>query len=113
MELTRRHLAPIFQNIVKVLCVSPGQLELFEPWAIEQARKLRKAAEHSKLSLTYEADLLREELAQLSTPSGPQSMAGELDEQIRWCKSMWLTGLLDVVDDLLDEAESAAYPWAA
>ena len=68
MDLTRQHLAPIFENIVHLLGTQPGQLELFEPWANEQALRLRRAAVHGKPSLSYEAELLRDELNLMIEP---------------------------------------------
>jgi|GEM_PF-5623611 hypothetical protein len=111
MDLTRRHLGPIFENIAEIL--PSAQLEQFEPWAIEQALRLRRAAQHGTASLSYEAELLREELMHLTPPKEFERMLTERTERMRLCQRQWLTGLLDFVDDLLDDHEISLLPWAA
>ncbi len=112
MDLTHQHLSPIFENIAELLATSPGQLEQFEPWAKEQAGRLKRAAEHGTPSLAYEAELLREELALLSSPGDLVKMLTGRSERMRLCQRQWITGLLDFVDDLLDDAPELV-PWAA
>lgn len=103
MDLTHQHLSPIFENIANLLDKTPGQLEQFEPWAIEQQRRLRRAADHGKPCLASEAELLRDELAHLSPPVEFERMITERTERMRLCQRLWLTGLLDFVDDLIDD----------
>ena len=112
-DLTRQHLAPIFENIVELLGSTPGQLQQFEPWAKEQALRLRRAAEHGKPSLAYEADLLREELSLMITPTNFERMMTERTERMRLCQRLWLTGLVDFVDDLMEDQPPSGLPWAA
>ena len=112
MDLTRQHLTPIFENIVNLLGTVPGQLEQFEPWANEQALRLRRAAEHGKPSLSYEADLLRDELNLMVTPPDFDRMMTERTERMRLCQRLWLTGLCDFVDDLMEQP-AEDLPWAA
>jgi hypothetical protein len=113
MDLTRHHLAPIFENIINLLGATSGQLELFEPWAQEQSLRLRRAAEHGKPSLSYEAELLRDELHHMLTPVDLERMLTERTERMRLCQRMWLTGLIDFVDDLLDDQVPAQLARAA
>ncbi|MDP1827185.1 MAG: hypothetical protein Q8L48_28185 [Archangium sp.] len=103
MDLTHQHLSPIFENIVNLLDKTPGQFAQFEPWAIEQQRRLRRAADHGKPSLAYEAELLRDELSNMSPPVEFERMITERTERMRLCQRLWLTGLLDFVDDLMDD----------
>lgn len=113
MDLTHRHLGPIFENIGALLADVPGQLQQFEPWAIEQSHRLQRAAQHGKPSLAYEAELLRSELAHLIPPPEFERMLTERSERMRLCQRQWLTGLLDFVDDLLDDEASDVFPRAA
>lgn len=111
MELTRQHLVPIFEHIVELLGPAPGQLEQFEPWAKEQTVRLRLAAERGRPSIGAEAALLREELALMTRPEELDQVPTERTARMRLCQRLWLTGLLDFVDDLL-ETPDALVPWA-
>lgn len=113
MDLTHQHLEPIFESIFDLLEGTPGQVEQFEPWAIEQAQRLRDAAALGKASLGFEADLMRDELEQMKVPRSFTRMTTERSERMRLCQRMWLTGLLDFVDDLVVESPHGDVPWAS
>lgn len=113
MDLTHQHLEPIFENIFDLLGGTPGQIEAFEPWAIDQALRLRNAATGGRASLRYEAELMREELEQMKVPASFTRMTTERTERMRLCQRQWLTGLLDFVDDLLGAPADDDVPWAA
>lgn len=102
MELAQRHLGPIFEHIVFLLSRSPEQLEIFEAWAASQMSRLHHSAQHGSAALSFEVELLREDLALLSPPEDFDAMLTERTERMRLCQRQWLTGLLDFVDDLLD-----------
>jgi hypothetical protein len=113
MKLAERHLAPIFEHIVDMLSRSPQQLEIFETWAASQMNRLHAAAKHGTASLSFEAELLREDLTLLSPPEDFVAMITERTERMRLCQRLWLTGLLDFVDDLLDDAQTMPLAQAA
>jgi hypothetical protein len=113
MDLTHQHLEPIFENIFDLLEGTPGQVAQFEPWAIDQAARLRNAATAGKASLRFEADLIRGELERMKVPASFTRMTTERTERMRLCQRMWLTGLLDFVDDLVAEPSSDEVPWSA
>lgn len=113
MDLTHQHLEPIFENIVDLLGSTPGQLERFEPWATEQAQRLRNAAAGGRASLLFEADLIRVELVEMKAPESFERMTTDRTERLKLCQRLWLTGLLDFVDDLLGEGPQLEVPWAA
>jgi hypothetical protein len=113
MDLTRQHLGPIFENVAALLEAVPGQLEQFEPWANEQSHRLHRAAAHGLASLSFEAELMREELALLKPPAEFERMLSERTERMRLCQRQWLTGLLDFVDDLIEDHQVPQLPWAA
>jgi hypothetical protein len=113
MDLTHQHLGPIFENIAELLGAVPGQLEQFEPWANEQSNRLRRAAAHGIASLSFEADLMRQDLTKLAPPVEFERMLTERTERMRLCQRQWLTGLLDFVDDLLEDHQVPQLPWAA
>lgn len=113
MDLTHQHLEPIFENIFNLLGATPGQLEQFEPWAIEQALRLRNAASGGTASLRFEAEMLRDELEQMKVPASFTRMTTERTERMRLCQRMWLTGLVDFVDDLVEAQPNDDVPWAA
>ncbi|MFO0594551.1 MAG: hypothetical protein U0228_04585 [Myxococcaceae bacterium] len=103
MELTERHLAPIFENITVLLQPLPGMLEQFEPWADAQTDRLRRAAQFGVASLAFEAEQMRDELALLTPPAEFDRMLTERSERVRLCQRQWLTGLIDFVDDLIGD----------
>lgn len=113
MDLTHQHLEPIFENIVELLGSTPGQLEQFEPWATDQALRLRNAATAGRESLRFEADLMRDELDEMKAPPSFERMITERTERLRLCQRLWLTGLVDFVDDLVDGPPQHDVPWAA
>lgn len=113
MDLTHQHLAPIFENIVDLLGGTPGQLEQFEPWARDQALRLRNAAAGGRESLRFEADLLREELEEMKGPPSFERLTTDRTERRKLAQRLWLTGLLDFVDDLLDVPAQHDVPWAS
>ena len=103
MNLTHQHLHPIFASITNLLGSTPEQLEQFEGWANDQALRLRRAAEQGKASLAYESELLRDDLDLLTPPAEFERMLTERTERMRLCQRLWLTGLTDFVDDLLED----------
>ena len=103
MELTERHLAPIFENITVLLQPLPGMLEQFEPWADAQTDRLRRAAQFGVASLAFEAEQMRDELALLTPLAELDRMLTERSERGRLCQRQWLTGLIDFVDDLIGD----------
>lgn len=105
MELTRQHLAPIFEDIARLLGPTPGQLEQFEPWATEQAQRLRRSAEIGTPSLAFEAELLQDELSHLVQPLPAQNTSAD---RMRQCQRLWLTGLIGFVDELLEDGVTAS-----
>lgn len=111
MELTRQHLTPVFDNITALLQAEPGQLEAFEPWAVEQALRLRRAAEAGQPNLAMEARLLREELTSM-TPLEPERGPTERNERMNLCHRLWLNGLLNFVDTLVSDQQPMV-PWAS
>lgn len=111
MNLTARHLEPIFENIAALLGATPGQLEQFEPWATEQTRRLARSAKHGVAAVAYELELMREELAHLQPPPEFERMLTERTERMRLCQRQWLIGVLDFAEDLL--ADEAPMPRAA
>lgn len=113
MDLTRQHLSPIFENIAELLGGTPGLLEQFEPWATAQARRLRDAASAGAASVAYEAELLRAELEQMEVPASFTRMTTDRTERLHLCQRLWLTGLIDFVDDLLAAQAEGARPRAA
>lgn len=113
MDLTHQHLEPIFESIVELLGSTPGQLERFEPWATEQAVRLRSAATAGPERLLSEAELMRSELAQMKAPPSFERMITERTERMRLCQRLWLTGLLDFVDDLVEGPPEHDVPWVA
>jgi hypothetical protein len=113
MKLAERHLSPIFERIVELLTRSPEQLEVFETWASSQMNRLHHAARHGPASLLFEAELLREDLSLLTPPEDFVAMITERTERMRLCQRLWLTGLIDFVDDLLDAADTIPLSRAA
>jgi hypothetical protein len=103
MDLTHQHLQPIFASINTLLSANPEQLDQFEVWANEQALRLRRSAEQGKASLAYESELLRDDLSLLTPPAEFERMLTERTERMRLCQRLWLTGLTDFVDDLLED----------
>jgi hypothetical protein len=104
MNLTNQHLQPILVSITSTLAPMPDQLEIFTDWADQQALRLRRAVEKGREFLVAEAALLRDDL-NLFTP--PCEFDGQhltaRTERLRLCQQLWLTGLIDFVDDLLLE----------
>ncbi len=109
MTLTQQHLAPLLSSITSLLGSVPDQLEPFERWAHRQALRLKSSAEKGSANLALESNLLRDELVLMTPRAGFETMFTERTERIRTCQRIWLTGLIDFVDDLLDVpvAESA------
>lgn len=107
MNLTNQHLQPILASITDTLAPMPAQLELFSDWADQQALRLRRAVEKGRQFLVAEAALLRDDL-NLFTP--PCEFDGQYltarTERLRLCQQLWLTGLIDFVDDLLMEPKT-------
>jgi len=101
MNLTQQHLAPILASITTLLRTAPDHLEQFERWALEQALRLRRSADLGRANLGCESNLLRDELTLLAPRPGFEKMFTERTERIRTCQRLWLTGLVDFVDDLL------------
>ncbi|MFT3706182.1 MAG: hypothetical protein QM817_00820 [Archangium sp.] len=107
MKLAERHLSPIFEHIVDMLSRSSSeQLEIFETWAASQMNRLHHAARHGPASLSFEAELLREDLSLLTPPEDFVAMITSRTERMRLCQRLWLTGLIDFVDDLLDDTQT-------
>ncbi|MBL8910100.1 MAG: hypothetical protein JNM17_05275 [Archangium sp.] len=113
MDLAQRHLGPIFEHIVVLLSRSPEQLEIFEAWAASQMNRLHHSARHGPAALSFEAELLREDLMLLAPPEDFDAMLTERTERMRLCQRQWLTGLLDFVDDLLDAKDTQPLARAA
>ena len=113
MQLTQQHLGPIFENICSLLEADPGQLQTFEPWAVNQIVRLRRATESGTVALAWEAELLRDELTALKASVDFTTMVTVRTERMRLCQRQWLTGLLDFVDDLLDGPGASTLQWAA
>ena len=113
MDLTQQHLQPIFASITDLLGPAPDQFDQFGAWANEQALRLRRSADQGKASLAYEAELLRDELSLLTPPAEFERMLTERTERMRLCQRLWLTGLIDFVDDLLQDFVTEQMPWAA
>lgn len=113
MDLTRQHLQPIFASITDLLGPAPDQLDQFGLWANEQALRLRRSADQGKASLASESELLRFELGLLTPPAEFERMLTERTELMRLCQRLWLTGLIDFVDDLLEARVPEPLPWAA
>jgi hypothetical protein len=102
MELAHQHLTPVFENIVQMLGATPGELNAFAPWAMELTQRLQRAAEEGKHSLTHEAKLLRQELKSMMGTGENDVALESAQDRMRVCRRLWLTGLLDFVDELLE-----------
>lgn len=114
MTLTHQHLQPILASIADLLGPAPDQFDQFGAWANEQALRLRRSADQGKASLVSESELLRDELGLLTPPAEFERRQTERTERMRLCQRLWLTGLIDFVDDLLEEDHSPEQlPWAA
>jgi hypothetical protein len=105
MNLTNHHLQPILASITAMLGHTPEQLAIFNDWAGEQALRLRRSVEKGREFLVGEAELLRDDLHLLSPPCEFDKVITIRTERMRMCQRLWLTGLIDFVDDLLLEAE--------
>lgn len=101
MDLTHQLLSPVFERIGDILAAQPGQLAQFETWANAQSLRLKGAADRGMTTLAYEAEMLREQLKVLQQPASP----------MQFCQQIWLTGLIDFVEDLLKEATPDDVPW--
>lgn len=113
MDLTQQHLQPIFASIKDLLGQAPDQFDQFGAWANEQALRLRRSADRGSASLASESELLREELGLLTPPAEFERALTERTERMRLCQRLWLTGLIDFVDDLLRDSGHEQQPWAA
>lgn len=100
MDLTHQLLSPILQQISDILAAQPGHLEKFEAWANAQSLRLRRAADQGLSTLAYEAELLRAQ----------QTWTRPVDP-LEACKQLWLAGLIELVDDLLEDKAPEEVPW--
>lgn len=112
MELAHQHLTPIFENIVQMLGATPGELDAFAPWAMALTQRLQHAAQEGSRALNGEARALRQELKHMTGPLGDDVALDDPHERMRLCQRLWLTGLLDFIDDLLesDATQITEYP---
>lgn len=112
MNLTNHHLQPILAGITSMLGHAPDQLTIFTDWADQQALRLRRSVEKGREFLVSEAELLRDDLNLLTPPCEFDKVVTERTERMRLCQRLWLTGLIDFVDDLLLEpAEAQTTAW--
>lgn len=112
MNLTNHHLQPILASITAMLGHAPDQLAIFTDWADQQALRLRRAVEKGREFLVSESDLLRDDLNLLTPPCEFDKLVTQRTERMRLCQRLWLTGLIDFVDDLLVEpAEVQTTAW--
>ncbi|PZR18802.1 MAG: hypothetical protein DI536_02675 [Archangium gephyra] len=103
MNLTRRHLLPVLNEIAMMFNGSMEQYEQFEPWAKEQTMRLARAAQSGNALLAFEAEVVRCELEELAESDEVAESART--QRLRQAKEHWLSGLLRVVDQLLADAE--------
>jgi hypothetical protein len=107
MNLTNHHLQPILASITSMLAPAPDQLAIFTDWADEQALRLRRSVEKGREFLVSEAAMLRDDLNLYTPPCEFDHGVSARTERMRLCQQLWLTGLIDFVDDLLKEPTQA------